>query len=116
MSKLGEYIKLLPKGIHNLPKIIEAVTNLAKMELGTLPQEDLEVIVGRRLICTTCPFMSKNAEKAGVYKTDRPDEHCSLCSCPISTKTASLESNCGIEEYNNNNPDNPMELKWKAVK
>lgn len=116
MSKLKEYIKLIPKGIKNLDKIIESVTNLTKIELGTIPQDDLDVIVGRRLICATCPFMSKNATESGIYKTDRSDEHCIHCGCPILTKTASLESNCGLEDYNDENKGNEIPLKWKSVK
>lgn len=116
MSKLSEYLKLIPRGIKNLDKLIEGVTNQVKIELGTIPEEDLEVIVGRRLICNTCPFLSTNALKLGIYSTDRTDEHCIHCGCPKNTRTASLESNCGIEEYNKNNPNDPLELKWKKVK
>lgn len=116
MSKLSEYIKLIPKGFKNLDKILDGLKNQAKIELGTIPEEDFETIVGRRLICSACPHMSENAEKLGLYKTDRDDAHCTLCSCPILTKTASLLSNCGIEEYNKENPDNPLPLKWVAVK
>lgn len=115
MSKIKEYLALIPKGIHNIPQIVEALTNQVKIELGTIPQEDLEIIVGRRLICKTCPFMSKNAVKLGVYSTDRDDEHCIHCGCPIVTRTASLDTSCGIEEYNEENPDNPLKLKWIAV-
>lgn len=116
MSKFSELIKLVPKGIKNLDKIIEGTVNIAKMEFGTISQEDLEIIVCRRVICATCPFMSKNAEEMGVYKTDRSDPHCIHCGCPISTKTASLESNCGLEDYNANNKGNEITLKWVAVK
>lgn len=116
MSKLSEYIKLVPKGVKNLPKIIEGLTNQAKIELGTINNDDFEIILGRRIICATCPHMSSNAEKLGIYQTDREDEHCIQCGCPILTKTASLLSNCGLEEYNKQNPQNPLTLKWMAVK
>lgn len=116
MSKLTEYIKLLPKGIKNLPKIIEGLRNQAKIELGTLPEDELEVIIGRRLICSTCPFNSVNATKAGVYASSRDDVHCTMCGCPIDVKTASLLANCGIEDYNLKNKNNPLPLKWTNVK
>jgi hypothetical protein len=116
MSKLTEYLKLIPSGVKNLPQIVEALTNQVKIELGTIPQEDLEVIVGRRAICKTCPFMSVNAQHLGVYTTSRTDEHCIHCGCPTSTRTASLDSNCGIEDFNLENPDTPLNLKWEKTK
>lgn len=116
MSKLTEYLKLIPSGVKNLPQIVEALTNQVKIELGTIPQEDLETIVGRRAICKTCPFMSKNAVHMGIYTTSREDEHCIHCGCPISTRTASLDTNCGIEEYNQENPETPLTLKWHKTK
>ena len=116
MGKLAEYIKLLPEGIKNLSKVIEGIKNQVKMELGTISEEDLEIITGRRLICSTCPFNSKNAVAKGFYRTDREDEHCIHCGCPLDTRTVSLESNCGIEKYNELNPKTPLALKWKKVK
>lgn len=115
MSYLSETLSLIVKGIPNIGKIAEGVKNQIKIELGTIPEADLEVITARRLICLTCSFMSKNAEVKGVYKTDRNYEHCIHCGCPTATRTAALEANCGIEEYNKNNPDNPMPLKWEKI-
>lgn len=116
MSKFSEYIKLIPKGLKNLDKIIEGINNQVKMELGTLPETDENVIIGRRLICEYCPFNSKNATTAGWYVSSRTDEHCVHCGCPIKTKTASLDANCGIEEYNKQNPNFQIPLKWEKVK
>ena len=122
MGVLNEYLALIPRGIKNLPQILEAVTNQAKMELGALPKDKLDVIVGRRMICATCPYMSKNAVKGyeidgkeGGYKTEREDEHCIFCGCPISSRTASLEMNCGIQNYNAQHGSN-VELKWTEHK
>jgi hypothetical protein len=107
MSRLSEYLALVPRGIKNLPQILEAVTNQVKMEMGALPKEKQDIIVGRRLICATCPYMSR--------KTDRDDDHCIWCGCPIASRTASLEMNCGIQNYNfENKADIP--LKWKEEK
>jgi len=116
MGKLQEYLKLIPRGIANLDKVIEGLANEVKMEFGVLPQDDVDVIVGRRLICSHCPHNSINATKLGVYATKRTDEHCIMCGCPIITKTASLESDCGIEQYNKNNPFSPLDLRWTKVK
>ena len=116
MSKFSEYIKLVPKGLKNIDKVIEGVVNQVKMELGTIPEEHLKIITERRLICLQCPFNSVNAVKLGVYATDRKDEHCIHCGCPLKTRTASLESNCGAEAYNLNHPDNPITLRWEKIK
>lgn len=115
MSYLSETINLIKKGIPNIGKIAEAVKNTIKIELGTIPEEDLEIITARRLICATCPFMSTNATDLGLYSSSFQFEHCIHCGCPIKTRTASLESNCGIEEYNINNPDKPLPLKWHKI-
>lgn len=114
MKGLLEYIKLIPQGIANADKIVEGVINEVKLEAGTLPEDEQAEIVRRRLICASCPFMSENAKKAGNYNSNRIDEHCIQCHCPIKTKTASLTSNCGIEAYNRRHPKAPMELKWEA--
>jgi len=67
------------------------------------------------------------------YESDRVDDHCTMCGCTITRKTASLSSNCGIsccnetpenecsckkkalKKYNTENKIN-LELKWKAYK
>lgn len=115
MSKLAEYLKLIPSGVKNLDKLVGGIKNQVRMELGIIPQDDFDTIVGRRAICATCPFMSKNAVKLGIYETDRNDDHCIHCGCPVNTRTASLEANCGIESYNEKNSGNELTLKWKAV-
>ena len=118
LGRFIEYLKLVPKGIKNADKILEGIINNVKLEAGSLPEEEQAEIIRRRLICATCPFTSSNAvvNKALNYKTDRPDEHCIHCGCPIMTKTASLSANCGIEIFNAKNPETPMPLKWTAYK
>jgi hypothetical protein len=61
-----------------------------------LPEDEQAEIVRRRLICADCPFNSVNAKLDG-YKSDRLDEHCTMCGCTINRKTASLSSACGID-------------------
>lgn len=120
MSALSEYLKLIPKGIANLEKVVEGITNSVRMDFNALPTDKQDEIIRRRLICQTCPYNSVNAQASPEYvllhnkhySTDRKDFHCSICKCPISTKTASLESNCGLETYNSSHPENLQPLKW----
>lgn len=91
------------------------------MEFRSIPKETRDVIIGRRMICLTCPYMSKNAVKGyeidgkwDVYMTNRSDEHCIWCGCPVSTRTASLDSGCGIEIYNVENGKD-VSLKWNKL-
>jgi hypothetical protein len=112
MSKIIELAKLLPKGIKNPLVILEGYINNIKLERGDLPQDEVEEILRRRLICFNCPLMSENAKKLVGYKTDR-GPHCTLCSCPIEQKTSSLDTYCGAKSYNESHPNSvQMEVKW----
>jgi hypothetical protein len=119
MSKLTEYLKLLPKGIKNLDKIVKGVYNNAN--LSKLPLDQQEEIIIRRSICEQCPFLNRNAKTSEEYKSlfgvnyssERTDDHCSICGCPKDIRTAALDKNCGLEDWNDDNPDNQQELKWK---
>jgi len=114
MGIIKEYLGLFKKGIENPFKILEGIINNTRLELGSLPEDEFNEIVRRRVICENCPFMSKNAEKDPLqnYKTDRLDAHCSKCFCNINLKTASLESNCGLEAWNKEHPEHYINLKW----
>lgn len=120
MSKYLEYIKLLPKGLANIDKVFEGIVNETKLKYKTLSEDQQEEIIRRRVICQACPLNSINALESkeykdlfGVnYKTDREDEHCSICSCNIALKTSSLGSDCGLSYYNETHPDNIQELKF----
>lgn len=114
MSVIKDYLKLIPLALKNSPEIIEGIINTVKMNNGTLPEDEQEEIIRRRAICELCPFMSENAKKDPLqnYQSSRLDKHCSMCGCNLELKTSSLESNCGIEIHNQQNPDNQMELKW----
>lgn len=114
MSKFTEYLKLLPHALTNFEEIATGWLNVVRMELGNLPEDQLEEVARRRVICSQCPFMSENAKK-GDYKSAREDEHCVLCSCPIKGKTANMASVCGAKYYNTTHPDKqPLEVKWVA--
>lgn len=112
MSRLSEYLKLIPEGLKNIDGVIDGFKNQVKEKFGSLSEEEQEEIVRRRLICAQCPYMSKNAAAAKIYATNRVDDHCIHCGCPIETRTASLISTCGIATYNKKHPEAPMELKW----
>ena len=121
MSKLLEYIRLIPKGLSNPMAIIEGVSNNIKMQNGNLPEDEHNEIVRRRLICMNCPFNNINAKTSEEYfdlyngqhyVTEREDLHCANCSCNIDWKTAALGEDCGLSYYNDLNPQNKQELKW----
>jgi hypothetical protein len=120
MSKYLEYMKLLPKGLANIDKVFEGIVNETKLKYKTLSEDQQEEIIRRRVICQACPLNSINALESkeykdlfGVnYKTDREDEHCSICSCNSILKTSSLGSDCGLSYYNETHPDNIQELKF----
>jgi hypothetical protein len=118
MSKLTEYLKLIPKGLSNPKQVLEGWMN--DYNFDNLKPNEVKEILNRRAVCESCPLNSINAKTSKEYKdlfdlnyfTDRDDLHCSICACPISTKTAALSSSCGLETYNENNPNNPQTLKW----
>ena len=113
MSKLGEYIKMFGKGLAHPQQVVEGITNSVKMEYGLLPEDEQEEIIRRRLICSECPMMSKNREN---FTTTRTEDFCTLCSCPILTKSASLNSSCGAKTYNERHPEDPKPVLWEAYK
>lgn len=117
-----EYLRLVTLGLKNPKLVISGWLNYIKENVGNLPEEDVKIILDRRIICSTCPFNSLNAKDSPEYKqlfgehytTNRSDEHCSVCTCPLAAKTASLDSNCGLEDYNEEHPDNLQILKWTS--
>lgn len=120
MSKITEYISLFLKGLPHTKEILDSVIKNVQLNYGSLPEEEKAEIIKRRVICETCPFMSRNAviskeyfELTGKhYKAFRRVDHCSFCGCGIETRTASLDSNCGIETWNSNNSTKTIPLKW----
>jgi len=104
MSLLNEYLTMVKKGLPKLDNIIEGWVNDIKLQKGELPEEEVIEILKRREICHTCPFNSENAKTSEDYfttfkenyKTEREELHCSVCSCGIKKKTASLDEECGI--------------------
>jgi hypothetical protein len=118
MSAFLEYLKLIPKAVKDGDKIVEGQINLVKMKFGTLPEDEQNEIIRRRVICSVCPFSSSNAaaNPAINYKTDRFDEHCIHCGCTLDRKTAALSEKCGLEIYNKKHPNEQIPLKWDVYK
>lgn len=112
-SSVLEYLKLIPTAIDNREKIFTGIVTDVKSKLRLLPEDQQNEIIRRRAICRSCEYNSTEMKKKG-YKTKRLDFHCTLCSCPIETKTASLMSECGAATWNLQNPDDKIELKWKT--
>jgi len=118
---MKEYVDLVTKGLFNLDKVVEGIKNEIKNEYNMLSEDDKNIILSRRLVCHSCPFSSTVAQTSEEYFSlfqksyfsSRNDEHCSLCSCNIKLKTASLLSNCGAENYNLTHEDK-IPLKWEA--
>lgn len=119
MNKYIEYLKSIPKGISNPKEVLEGWWNDYNFE--NLPKDEIEEILKRRAICHSCPFNSLNAQTSKEYfdifgehyKTDRKDEHCSICGCPSTKVTASLNSECRLAE---NDKTKHLQLKWNKYK
>lgn len=107
-NKLLEMIKLLPK-IEFPERVVEGHINAVKMSYGSLPEDQQEEIVRRRLLCQTCPNMSGNKDGAKQKSFD----YCTLCSCPILQKTASFMDNCGALSYNAKHPEDQQPVLWE---
>ena len=115
MSKFTEYLKLIPKGLKNPQQVLEGWIN--DYNFDNLPKEEVEEILKRRAICEQCPFNSINAKTSKEYfdvfqkhyETERNELHCSVCACPIKTKTASLDSECGLSA---DDKTKDLQLKW----
>lgn len=136
-TKLTEYFELASKGAKNIDKVLEGRFNKALDNFGLLNEEKKEEAEKRMAICLDCPFNSVHARNSKeftewylegfknstgkdsevtdpYYFTNRSDKdlHCCWCSCDIDAKVLSMESNCGIEEYNEIYKMN-KELKWQ---
>jgi len=95
--------------------VAESVVNKTKLKYGKLPEDQIEEITRRRLICKGCPFMSKNRGKWDKkFETSRKEDFCTLCGCPTENRTASLSSSCGAVVYNARHPKDKKEVKWTS--
>jgi len=120
MSKLSEFLALIPKALSNPDKILEGAMNEVKSLYGYLPQDQQDEILRRRLICRACPFYSLNATTSQEYKdfygkhyeTNRKSKHCAICSCEENLKTSCLTCKCGISADDKLNEKYP--IRWDA--
>ena len=125
MSKFVEFLKLMPEIWINKTEILEGCINYVKEHHGKLPEDVQEEIVRRRIICEACPLFSLNtfnndSEYQKLYgkkfESSRTDAFCVCCGCKEQVKTASMASNCGLESYNEEFPNNKQPLKWTSYK
>ena len=125
MSLLSEYIELAKRGLPNIDKIMEGLWNETKSLYGSLPEDEQEEIIRRKLICRDCPLYSLNVLKDDSeyrrlydkgHESERKGRFCTICGCPENTKTSSLSSDCGLTEYNKEHPENIQVLKWTKYK
>lgn len=120
MSQLTEYLKLFPKALPNADLILQSIVTEVQYKNNKLSEEKKAELIRRRVICKGCPFMSTNAKTSEEYlsltgksyETKRREEHCSFCGCGITMRTASFDSNCGVESWNKDNPTKTIPLKW----
>lgn len=96
MGKFKEYVHMMSKGVGNISNVISGNFNLLKESLGLLPLDQQEEAERRYNICMGCPFMSENAKKIGFYNTQRAEQHCSVCKCPIEAKVMAFNDSCGL--------------------
>lgn len=117
------FYKVLKSALSNPTQVIAGIANSVRAEYGYMDEEDIELIAKRRQSCFECPYYSENArENPGPYKELTGDDfdidfshcggsYCSLCLCCMKYKTASLDSSCGIQKFNEENKTN-LDLRW----
>lgn len=125
IKTLKEYLEIVKSGLQHKDQIIEALQlqiAIRNKDYDNITPGALAEVMRRREICNGCEFLSTNALKAGWYETSMQKSHCTHCNCPVGGsieeygKEYALSANCGIEVYNNRNPQNKMKLKWEAFK
>lgn len=109
-------------GVKHLDKVLESRWNKQKQEMGILDPAVEKEAERRYAICLSCPYMSENAKSSTEYKAlygqsytttrSADDLHCGICLCPLEYKTMSMESMCGLQEWNNRNPTQYIQPKW----
>lgn len=120
MGKLQDIINTVSNGLKHPESVLEGWVNDIKMENGSLTENEINLILKRRIICEECPLNSIKAKTSkeyfdlygSHYESSLDFLHCSICSCPIKKKTACISCHCGLTEYNDKNPDNFQNLKW----
>lgn len=120
MGRLQDIVKTISKGLQHPEHVLEGIVNDIKLENGSLSENEVNLILKRRVICEECPLNSFKAKTSQEYfelygkhyESTIDSLHCSICSCLITKKTACISCHCGLTEYNDKNPDNFQNLKW----
>ena len=120
MNRIVEYIKLIPKGLPNSLQIIKGIVYSVGLFYDLIGDKKKKEIINRRMICLDCPYNNKLANSSPdyfrlfkkEYKTNRKDLHCTICGCPIKIRTASLDTECAISEWNDEHKEMFLPLKW----
>lgn len=96
MGVFKEYLQMAKNGVKNISNVAEGNFNMLIDSIGLLPEDQQAEADRRYAICKHCPFMSLNAKAIGFYKTERVDQHCSVCKCPIEAKVMAFNDSCGL--------------------
>jgi transcription elongation factor Elf1 len=120
MNRVVEYIKLIPKGLPNSLQIIKGIVYSVGLFYDLIGDKKKKEIINRRMICLDCSYNNKLANSSPdysllfkkEYKTNRKDLHCTICGCPIKIRTASLDTECAIGEWNDEHKEMFLPLKW----
>ena len=97
-----EKLEMVRKGMQNPLNVIAGNFNYYLDAFGALDKGKKAEAERRYAICKVCPFMSSNAKQvipeAGIsfYPTNRDDEHCGACKCPIEKKVMAFDEKCGL--------------------
>ncbi len=101
MGLLSDKFAMVKKGLENISNVVEGNLNYYADQFGLLDVDKKEEADRRYEICKRCPFISQTAVVHDFYTTDRTDEHCSVCLCPIEKKVMSMEEECGLSYLTN---------------
>ncbi len=115
-----EYAKMYSHGLTEIDKVLASQFNKALDQFDLLPEGKKKESERRFQICEDCPFNSTNAQWSEEYRdlygyydaTSRADLHCSICGCPVENRVLSMDSSCGLIEWNLQNPTRTQPLKW----
>lgn len=115
MGLLDEKYEMMKRGMKNISNVVDGNFNYYLDKFGGLSKTKKAEAERRYEICSSCPFNSKNAPKHGFYETERTDEHCSVCLCPIEKKVMAFDEQCGLSYVTNlvDQNGNKILTNWK---
>lgn len=121
MNPILERLQTAYNGLKHFDKVVEGMLNYSTFK--NLSKEKQEIVSERLQTCIECPLNSINAKLSEEYfkltgehyETTKKELHCAMCGCYTKYKTSSLSSNCGLEIWNQEHPENKQPLKWKSI-